>query len=92
MTYAVTNPPALVTQSIAGPRIWIYKSADAAGDIDAAGYITNGDELGMKVNDLVLVIDTATPLHTTHVVRTVTAGGAVNLDAGTTVGSATSGD
>jgi lipid-binding SYLF domain-containing protein len=92
MTYAVTNPPVLIVQSIAGPRVWIYTSADAAGDIDAAGYITDGDSRGMKLNDLVIVNDTATPLQTIHVVQSVTAGGAVNLGAGTTVGSATTGD
>lgn len=92
MPYAVTNPPALIIQSIAGPRTWQYTSVDVAGTVDAAGYFTNGDALGMKVNDLVIVNDTTTPLQTTHVVQTVTAGGAANVGLGTTIGSASTGD
>lgn len=92
MAYVATNPPALIIQSIAGPRVWTYSSADAAGTVDAAGYFANGDALGMKVNDLVIVTDTATPLQTMHVVQSVTAGGAANVGLGTTIGSATTGD
>lgn len=95
MAYEVTNPPALVSQGIGGPagtRIWVYVDGDAAGTVDAADYISNASDLGMKVSDNVLLVDTATPLTTWHVVDTVTAGGAGNLDLGTTVGSATSGD
>jgi hypothetical protein len=92
MTYAVTNPPALLSQSIAGPRVWVYKSADASTDVDAADYFTNADALGMKINDLVIVIDTATPLITTHNVHSITAGGAGNIGIAVSVGSATTGD
>lgn len=95
MAYEASNPPRLLSQDIggtAGSRIWIYIDGDAAGTIDAAGYIADGDALGMKLNDNVIVVDTATPLTTWHRVESVTAGGAVNLALGTTIGSATSGD
>jgi hypothetical protein len=85
----------LVAQGIGGPagsRIWVYVDGDAAGTVDAADYISNASALGMKVSDTFVLVDTATPLTTVHVVDTVTAGGAGNLDLGTTVGSATSGD
>lgn len=58
MSYSSTNPPALVTQRIAGgPALWIYKSTDDSS-IDAlgSGYFTNGEALGMKVGDFVLAI------------------------------------
>lgn len=92
MTYAVANPPALllVTVTNFGPgQIWGYKSADAAATVAGAGYFTNGGQLGMKVGDLVVVFDTATPLITSHQVLVVgtTGNGAVNLSAGTTIGA-----
>lgn len=94
MTYAVSNPPKLISQAIggtAGANIWVYVSADAAGSVDADGYFTNGALLGMKLNDNVIVVDTATPLTTWHRVETVNAA-TVNVALGTTIGSATSGD
>lgn len=94
MAYSTSSPPRLSFQSIAGPRVWIYVSADASATVDASGYITNGGNLGMKVNDLVQVVDTATPLITMHQVITVsaTAPGAVDLSNGTTVGLNTNSD
>jgi hypothetical protein len=94
MAYATSNPPTLMTQNIGNvaPAIWTYTSADAAATIDASGYITNGGALGMKVGDLVIARDTATPLTTSHYVVTVSATypGAVDLSNGVTIGNATS--
>ena len=92
MAYATSNPPKLVSQGIGGGgKIWVYVSADAAGTVDALDYITDGYALGMRVDDIVFVVDTATPLGTLHRVETASAT-AFNLALGTTVGSATSGD
>jgi hypothetical protein len=73
---------------------WYYTSADAAATVDAAGYITNGGNLGMKVGDLVQVYNTAGLVHSMHRVVSVstTAPGAVDLGDGTTVGTATNTD
>ena len=81
MAYAVTLPPALIVAPIAGAgRLWLYRSLDVATDVDAVGYFTNGDELGMKVGDIVIVTDTDAPNVTTlHRVITATAGGAVTV-------------
>lgn len=68
MAYATSNPPILETQSIAGPRRWSYSSADASTVVDASGYFTNGYELGMRINDTIMVTDTDTGLTTSHVV------------------------
>lgn len=91
MAYAATNPPQLVSTGIAGKgNIWEYRSTDAAATVDADGYITDGEALGMAVGDLVLVHDTdATPYTvTTHVVTEINTDGSVNLtDAGATHGT-----
>lgn len=85
MAYATSNPPALQVQSIAGPRRWVYVSADPIATVNTAGYISNGDALGMKVGDLVEVIDTATPTTSLSVVADVTALGQADLTDGTAV-------
>jgi hypothetical protein len=82
MAYSTTNPPALISQRVGGGgAVWSYSSADAVGDVDAAGYFTNGDALGMQVGDEVRVFDTETPLATTCWVSAVTAGGAATVTA-----------
>lgn len=81
MTYATSNPPVKVTEAIGtGPALWIYNSTDVHTDVDAADYFSNGDALGMKVGDMVLVgKTTATIGATIHYVQTVTAGGAATV-------------
>ncbi|MDC0600116.1 hypothetical protein OAO65_02280 [Flavobacteriales bacterium] len=76
-----------------GGSTWIYDSTDAATVVRAAGYITNGDALGMKVGDVVHQRDTAgaTVAHD-YVVNSVTAGGAVDLTDGTATPSLTDTD
>lgn len=60
MTYSTSNPPQLVIGAITGTgsQIWSYRSTDSAADVDTAGYITNGGDLGMRVGDVVIVTDT----------------------------------
>lgn len=91
MSYATTNPPnVLVTAFNAGIgtsiNFWVYVSADAVATVAGASYFSNGVALGMKLNDLVYVVDTATPLISTCRVKTVGAT-AVTVSAGTTVGA-----
>lgn len=96
MAYSTSNPPFLLFPNFdsSNPRVWGYKSADAAATVRVSGYITNGGALGMKVGDLVFVWDTATPLVTTHQVISVstTSPGAVDLSDAVTVGSSTNTD
>lgn len=40
---------------------FVYRSADAFATVIAAGYIDDGDDKGVRVNDYVLVIDDNTP-------------------------------
>jgi hypothetical protein len=61
MAYVATNPPKLLTGFAGKGQIFQYQSADAIGTVDDAGYFTNGKDLGMKLHDLVIVVDATTP-------------------------------
>lgn len=93
MSYSTSLPPRRISagsidNSQQGTSLWEYTSADAAATVAGTNYISNGQDLGMALNDLVIVVDTATPLITTHRVKTLdTATKGVTLGAGTTVGA-----
>lgn len=90
MTYAVTNPPKLLSTLLAGNgQLWYYESADAATTVDDAGYITNAKDLGMKAADLVIVHDTGSPLTTMHRVEEINTDGSADLTAATTIAATT---
>jgi hypothetical protein len=78
MAYSTSLPPRLIAQGPSdGGSIWMYQSEDAHGDVDAASYFTNGMALGMKVGDVVLVVETdASYALSMHVVTAVAAAGA----------------
>ena len=76
MAYSTANPPALVAQMIGGTqRIWMYKSTDAAAVVDGTGYFTNGQKLGLKVGDIIWVINTTGNITTLHQVSAVSLAG-----------------
>lgn len=54
------NPPTLLSQAIAGPRSWIYRSTHTAATASAANFFTDGLELGFKVGDPVVVLEMTT--------------------------------
>lgn len=86
MAYSTSTPPILIAEGVGGAgSLWRYSSADAIATVNTSGYITNGDALGMKVGDLVYVIDTATPTSNLCVVADVTAGGQADLSDGTAI-------
>ncbi len=64
-----------------GATLWLYSSADAHGDVDASDYFTDGAAKGLRVNDPMIIIDTATATITMHRVTVVTAGGAATVGA-----------
>jgi hypothetical protein len=41
-------------------RVWVYKSADAVGDVDATDYFSDAQARGMIEGDLVFVVETDT--------------------------------
>lgn len=82
MAYATTNPPVCIVPPVGNhSAVWLYRSEDVHTDVDASQYFTNGKALGMRVNDLVIVIKTtATVGATLHVVTAVaTAGATISL-------------
>lgn len=87
MAYVTSNPPACTTQTLTGASIWTYKSADPIATVDGAGYFSNGGDLGMKVGDIVFIVDTANSLSTISQVSTVssTSPGATTIIALTAV-------
>ena len=94
MAYDTANPPALVVQGIggAGPKIWAYDDDDPTATVDGDAYISNGDDLGMKVGDAVIHEDLSVQTTNQYRVDSVTAGGAADLADGTVTGSATDSD
>ena len=81
MAYSTSNPPRLIAQSVGtnGGALWMYVSGDAVATVKGAGYITNGGDLGMRVNDVVIISDSATPLSSTGIVDAVVSGAAAEL-------------
>ncbi len=94
MAYATSNPPSLIASGVAGVgNLWHYSSTDATATVDGDGYISNGQDLGMKVNDSVIVVDTTNGITTFHRVTSLsTSDQSVDLSNGTTVGTATDSD
>lgn len=83
MAYSTSNPPMKIAGGIGGGQaLWMYVSDDVHTDVDAADYFSNGDALGMQVQDVVIVQDTTTPFGVTmHAVTAVTSGGAASIGA-----------
>lgn len=75
-----------------GPRVWIYAEASlAASALDLSGYISDGRKLGMRVNDLVLGLNTSTGIWSGHSVVTANVTtGAIDLSNGTTIADGSS--
>ncbi len=58
MAYETSNPPTcMVPRMGAGPAIWMYVDADPHATVDTAGYFTDGAELGLVANDMMIVLD-----------------------------------
>jgi hypothetical protein len=86
MAYSTSNPPRLVSQPIAGLRMWQYTSADAVTLVRVSGYFTNGWELGMRAGDLVSVLDNdASPITGSLCWVTSAVAGTVDLSDGVTI-------
>jgi hypothetical protein len=55
---ATVAQPVMIAGGVGlGPRIWTYSSVDAVTLVRVAGYFTDGWSLGMRKNDIVLVLD-----------------------------------
>lgn len=67
------NGVSCISQGLTGNKVWLYVSADAVGDVDAADYFVDAADLGFAVGDRMVVVDTATPLVTDTWVSAVAA-------------------
>lgn len=76
MAYNQQNLSLLVGLRDNSRNLWVYNSTDAIATVRAANYITNAQAMGMKAQDVVWVIDTATPTNQLCVVVTVASTGA----------------
>jgi len=88
MAYSTSSPPAMIGQRVGanGAAMWMYDSTDAATSVRVDGYITDADDLGIAVGDLIFQTDSAggTVAHI-YVVVTVTSGGSCDLSNGTAI-------
>lgn len=87
MAYATTNPPRMMVASTGTDTAswWSYYSTDAATAVRVTGYITDGDDLGMKVGDLVFQSSSDASVAHIYTVVSVAAGGAADLSDGTAI-------
>lgn len=84
MTYSPTTLHRVSNGGIgSGPTMWIYTTADAHTAVDETDYFTSAKDRGLKVNDVVIVVDTNAPTCTIHRVA------AVDADGNATIGAAT---
>lgn len=86
MAYNIDGLSPAGAQSKAGdaPQMWTYKSADAKATVAASGYFNSASSV-LKVGDLVMIYDTATPAASLHIVLTNSAAGVVDVSAGTDI-------
>jgi len=72
MAYTGSNL-SIKAQTIAGYKEFVYATTDAIATVNTTGYFSDGYARGMRVGDVVTVIDTATPTTTLCVVSDVNA-------------------
>lgn len=86
MAYSTATPPIVIAEGIGGKgTLWYYQSADPIATVNTSAYFTNGDALGMKVGDTVIVRDSNVPTTSLCTVIDVTAGGQADVSDGTAI-------
>ena len=88
MTYNIDRLRLAVPCAPAGPQIFIYGPAsasdtqtDAVATVRGSTYLVDAKAKGMRVNDVVMVIDTATPLVSWSRCSVISAAGVATLAA-----------
>lgn len=81
MAYSSTNPPHLVNQPFGdgGIRTWSYKSTDAIATVCGSSYVSDGYVRGMRVGDIVYVLDTSSTLGSIGYVSAVSTGAGATI-------------
>jgi len=71
MAYETANPPVCVIPRIGThSAVWMYTDADAHGTVSTGNYFSNGADLGLTTDDVMIVVDSNTPTCTIHHVET----------------------
>ena len=87
-TSTAPNLPFLTSQAISGShRTWRYESTHTQALAAATGFFTDGQKLGLKVGDSMLVVGSTTYVISHHCVNAVSSTGAT-ISAGLLVSSA----
>jgi hypothetical protein len=80
MAYNQQNLIKLTGAPFAGAwNMWLYRSADTYATVKAANFISNAFDMGVKVRDLIVIVDTATPATTLANVLTCTSAPACTI-------------
>ena len=81
MAYLTDNPPRLISQGVGATlgSLWHYTDGDALATVLAADYFSNGDELGMVVNDSIIVTDETNSIVSLCIVDAVTVDAAATI-------------
>ncbi len=72
MAYTTATLDCMIPRTGDGPALWIYVTADAHGDVDAADYFSDGADRGLVAADVMIVVDTNVPTCTIHQVANAT--------------------
>lgn len=87
-TSTAPNVPYITSQAINGVhRTWRYESTHTQSGAAATGFFTDGQSLGMKLGDSVMVVGSTTYVISQHCVNAVSSTG-VTISAGLLVSSA----
>lgn len=59
MAYSASNPPMLKDKAVGHKgQSWRYETTDVHTAVDEVNYFTNGQQLGMRLGDVVEVVET----------------------------------
>lgn len=81
MAYATANPPRLISQGVGASSgsLWHYTDGDPIATVLGTDYFSDGDDLGMEVNDTIIITDETNTLVHKGIVSAVTSGGAATV-------------
>ena len=86
MAYSTGNPPSVIWQTVGGTRrSWLYESSQAKAAVFGTTFFSNGRALGMKVNDLMFVLDNKTNIWYSGRVASSSTNGSMSLGSTSTV-------
>jgi hypothetical protein len=83
MAFAASGLVVMVPSIGAGPALYRYTSTDGHATVEATDYFAAMETYGMRVGDVVIVIDSDAPAVTIHTVTAVDSDGNATISAAT---------